>query len=70
MTIVADQLLKLSAVAQRLSIGVKTAQRRVYAGEIEWINVAPPGAKRASIRVAESALVAYEQRQRRAGVGR
>jgi len=61
----ADQLLTLRDVAARLAIKPKTAQRRVYAGEIPWVNVAPAGARRASIRVSETALAEYEQRRQR-----
>jgi len=61
----AEQLLRLTEVAARLAVSAKTAQRRIYAGEIPWINVAPPGARRASIRVSESALADYQQRCQR-----
>lgn len=63
----ADQLLTMKQVAARLTVGLVTAYRRVYSGEIRWINVAPPGAKRASIRVSESALAEYERRNERGG---
>jgi hypothetical protein len=63
----ADQMLTMKQVAARLSVGLVTAYRRVYAGEIRWSNVAPAGAKRASIRVSESALAEYERRVERGG---
>lgn len=63
----AEQLLTLRQVASLLGIGLKTAQRRVYSGEISWVNVASHGAKRASIRVRESAVAAYQDRQSRGG---
>jgi excisionase family DNA binding protein len=61
----ADQLLTMKQVAQRLSVGLMTAYRRVYDGEIAWVNVAGKNARRASIRVSESALAAYEERCQR-----
>jgi predicted DNA-binding transcriptional regulator AlpA len=61
----ADQLLTMNAVADRLAISLRTAQRRISAGEIPWVNVAPPGARRASIRVAESAVAEYVARRTR-----
>jgi len=63
----ADQLLTVKVVAARLSVGLVTAYRRIYSGELRWINVAPAGAKRASIRVAESALAEYQRRCERGG---
>lgn len=59
----ADQLLTVKQVAARLSVGLQTAYRRIYADEIPWINVAGKGARRASIRVKESALAEYEDRR-------
>lgn len=55
----ADQLLTMTDVAARLAVGLQTAYRRVYAGEIRWVNVAGKGARRVIIRVPESALADY-----------
>lgn len=63
----ADQQLTMKQVAARLEVGLVTAYRRVYSGEIRWVNVAPLGAKRASIRVTESALAEYQRKRERGG---
>jgi excisionase family DNA binding protein len=60
----ADQLLTPKQAGDRLAVSYKTVQRRVYAGEIAWVNIAPAGA-RPRIRISESALAAYERRQQR-----
>lgn len=64
----AEQLLTLRQVADRLAVSFKTAQRRIYANVIPWVNVAPPGARRASIRVTETALAEYIERSTRGGI--
>jgi predicted DNA-binding transcriptional regulator AlpA len=64
----ADQLLTMKQTAARLAVSLKTAYRRVYANEIPWVNVAPPGARRASIRVAESAVAEFIARHTRGAV--
>lgn len=63
----AEQLLTVKQFADRIAVSVVTAYRRVYGGEVRWINVAPAGAKRASIRVPESALADYLRRRERGG---
>ena len=65
MTADADQLLTMKKVADRLAVGLQTAYRRVYAGELPWVNVASPGARRASIRVAESAVAEFIEKRTR-----
>lgn len=64
----ADQLLTVKDVAARLSIGLATAYRRIYANEMRWTDVSAKGAKKAAIRVSESALADYLRRQERGGV--
>lgn len=63
----AEQMLTVKRVAARLDVSELTVYRRIWAGEIRWTDTAPRGAKRRSIRVSESALAEYQQRQERGG---
>ncbi|HEY6110035.1 MAG TPA: hypothetical protein VIV56_14145 [Gemmatimonadales bacterium] len=58
-----DRLLTLEQAGERLTMGEKAVQRRIYAGEIAWVNIAQPGAKRPIMRVAESAVADYIARK-------
>jgi hypothetical protein len=63
MTRTAEKMLTMNQVAARMEWSLRTAQRRVAAKELPYVDVAPVGARRASIRVPESALAEYIRRR-------
>lgn len=62
-----DQLLTVPEVAAGMRVDKQTVYRLIWAGELAWVNIARPGAKRARIRVRQSAVERYTtSRERRA----
>jgi excisionase family DNA binding protein len=51
-----DRYLTVAEVAAMLRIGRQTVYRLVWGGELPYINVATAGARRARIRIRESAV--------------
>lgn len=64
----ADQLLTVREAAERIKLHVRNVQRRIASGEIPWVNIAPKDARKATVRIRESALIEYLERRDRAGV--
>lgn len=54
--------------AQRLRINKQTLYRMIWAGEIDWIDIAQAGAKRPRIRIRESAVEAFLNSREQHGV--
>ena len=54
-----DEYLSVAEVAALWHRSTKTVYRRVYDGELPYINAAPAGAKQASIRIRRSAAHQY-----------
>lgn len=51
-----DRYLTVLDVAALLRVGKQTVYRRVWAGELPYINIASSGASKARIRIPESAV--------------
>lgn len=56
---IASDYLSVNDVAAMVGLSPKSVYRRIYDGELPYINVAPPGARRASIRIRRSAAHQY-----------
>jgi hypothetical protein len=56
---VADDYMNIAEVAALWRLSPKSVYRRVYSGELPYINVAPASARRASIRIRRSAAHQY-----------
>jgi len=54
-----EQMLTVVEVAAALGVDKQTVYRAIWAGELTWVNLASPGARRARIRVRKSAVEAY-----------
>jgi excisionase family DNA binding protein len=50
-----DRYLTVAEVADLFRVGAQTVYRLIWAGELPYINVASAGARRARIRIRESA---------------
>jgi hypothetical protein len=57
--IAGDDYLRVAEVAELWHSSPKSVYRRVYSGELPYINVAGAGARRASIRIRRSAAHKY-----------
>lgn len=58
----ADRLLDVTDVAARINRGVMAVYRRIWAGQIEAVDMRLPGASKARYQIRESALTAYLDR--------
>lgn len=54
-----DEYLSVTEVAELWHLSTKSVYRRIYDGELPYINVAEAGARRASIRVRRSVAHQY-----------
>lgn len=54
-----DRLLKVTEVAELWGVDKQTVYRALWAGELGYVDLARPGAKKARIRVRESAAEQY-----------
>ena len=54
-----DEYLSVADVAALWRRSTKTVYRRIYDGELPYINAAPAGARRASLRIRRSAAHQY-----------
>jgi predicted DNA-binding transcriptional regulator AlpA len=64
--VVDDEYLSVAEVAALWHRSIKTVYRRVYDGELPYINSAPAGARQASIRIRRSAAHQYMADRERA----
>ncbi len=62
-----DEYLTVSEVADLWHRSAKTVYRRIYDGELAYINAAPAGAKQASILIRRSAAHKYMADRERPG---
>ena len=53
------RLFTIREAAARMSMGVQTVYRLVWAGELQRTNVARPGAKRPSWRISDTAIETF-----------
>ncbi|MFI6819771.1 helix-turn-helix domain-containing protein [Micromonospora sp. NPDC050187] len=54
-----DRLLKVSEVADLWGVDKQTVYRAIWADEIRYVDLAAPGAKKARLRIRESAAERY-----------
>lgn len=62
-----DRLLKVTEVAALWGVDKQTVYRAVWAGDLSFVDLSAPGAKRARIRVRQSAAEKYTESRERAG---
>jgi hypothetical protein len=56
---IADDYLRVEDVAALWHCGTKTVYRRIYSGELPWVDLRAKGARRAKIRVRRSVAHQY-----------
>jgi excisionase family DNA binding protein len=62
-----DRLLKVAEVADLWGVDKQTVYRAIWAGDLGFVDLARPGARRARIRVRQSAAEEYTASRERAG---
>jgi predicted site-specific integrase-resolvase len=62
-----ERLLTVLEFAALIGVDKQTVYRRLWAKEVGFIDIAPPGAKKARIRIRESAAEKYLQSRESAG---
>ncbi|MEV4197066.1 helix-turn-helix domain-containing protein [Micromonospora globbae] len=61
-----DRLLTVKQVAALWVVDKQTVYRAIWAGDLPYVDLAPPGAKKARLRIRESAAEQYiESRETR-----
>lgn len=62
-----DRLLKVTELAALWGVDKQTVYRAIWAKDLAFVDLAPPGAKKARIRVRQSAAEKYIESRESAG---
>lgn len=63
----APELLTVVEAAALMRVDKQTVYRLIWAGELTWIDISQPGAKKARIRLRPSAIESYAASREKAG---
>ncbi|MET7949265.1 helix-turn-helix domain-containing protein [Micromonospora sp. NPDC005324] len=60
-------LLTVNETAALMRVDKQTVYRLIWAGELTWVDISKPGAKKARIRIRPSAIEAWADSREKAG---